>query len=170
MFILFETDSEKNPYRLRISNLPPTSTKQELKKRLNLNASKDLPRLILPEKQNPNSPMVVYLINQPSENFLRNKIREWNDKPFSESTPNKIKCQLEMNMDFFDWNDKSGLSETFVRSRTSSSISNTSSTTRLITTKYARWYKGDTDNKMNTKTDAHLVQSKMITRFFSIFP
>jgi hypothetical protein len=138
MCILFNIDSDKSFYRVRISNLPSTVTKEQLLKRLDLESEVFL-RLNLPDKPNSSSSMVAYLINQPSENFIRRKIRAWHGKTVSDDASNKMQCQLEMNMDFFDWGDKTDLLAANARSRASSSAS---STVGNITTKLAPWYKG----------------------------
>jgi len=141
---------------VRISNLPSTVTKEQLLKRLDI-GSELCVRLNLPDKPNPSSSMVAYLINQPSENFIRHKILAWHDKTFSEATSNKMQCQLEMNMDFFDWDDKTDLLAANARSRASSSASSTVGNIRSTITKIAPWYKGKKESNVNddepTKTN-----------------
>ncbi len=124
-------DSETSVYRVKISNLPSKITKEELLKRLNI-PLKYIERFEFPDQSVSNKPMVVYLVKQPSENLLRKKIREWHNSPFSKDLPNKMKCQLERNMNDFDWDDHSDSSEI-------------SSQSLPPTTKFAPWYDGKKD-------------------------
>ncbi len=141
MYTLFNIDPDKSFYRVRISNLPWTVTKEQLLKRLDIGSEVFL-RLNLPDKPNSSSSMVAYLINQPSEKFIRDKILAWHGKTFSEGTSNKMQCQLEMNMDFFDWDDKTDLLASNARSRASSSASSTAGNIRSTKTKLPPWCKG----------------------------
>ncbi len=154
-------DPAKSSYRVRISNLSSTITKEQLLKRLNID-KKYLNYLRFSDKLVSNEPMVAYIVNQPSENFMRSKIREWHNSPFSPDIPNKMKCQLEWNMDFFDWNYRSDLVEVLARNQASSSMSNTGNNTWPTTTKYAPWYDGKKDtpsissqNEQSNVTDAN---------------
>jgi hypothetical protein len=68
--------------------------------------SKSSNHLILqPAEQNSDSPKMAYLIRQPLENKLRQQIDKWHNTLFSPLTLQKIQCQLEINQDFFEWND-----------------------------------------------------------------
>ncbi len=114
--------------------------------------------------------MVVYFINQPSENLLRAKIRQWHNSRFSPDVSNIIRCQLERNMDYYDHGD---LSETSIRSRTSSSSSNTSNHT---TKKRNAWGKNENDTSFQTaesngilKTARKKAMSKIILGISSRF-
>ncbi len=89
--------------------------------------------------------MVVYIINQPSENLLRAKIREWHNSRYSPDVSNRIRCQLERNMNYYDWDDHGDLSETLIRSRTSSSASNTSNHIQSTTKKLNAWGNNEKD-------------------------
>jgi hypothetical protein len=126
---------------MRISNLPATVTKEQLLTQLNI-PSKFIERLKFPDQSVSNKPMVVYMVNQPSENLLRAKIREWHNIQFSPDVPNRIKCQLEWNMNYYDWDYRNHLSETLIRSRTSSSAFNSSSHIQSTVTKIAPWFNG----------------------------
>ncbi len=89
--------------------------------------------------------MVVYFVNQPSENLLRAKTREWHNSRFSSDVSNKIRCQLERNMNYYDWDDHGDLSETLIRSGTSSPASNTSNRIQPTTKKPNVWGKNEKD-------------------------
>lgn len=129
-------------------------------KRLNI-PERNISYLKFPDQPDPNMPIVVYLVNQSSEKFLRSKIFECHNKPFSTDTPNTMKCQLEMNVDFFDWDDKCHLLETFARSRTSSTISSTGNSTRSLTiTKPAPWYKGEKEGQSKSENDQQNRETK----------
>lgn len=129
-------DPAKSSYRVRITNLSPTITREQLLKRLNIN-KKYLDRLKFPDKLVSSETMVVYLVNQPSENLIRGKIRDWHNRPFSQDIPNEMKCQLEWSMDFFDWDDHSELARVFARNWASSLISNVDNNTRSTAIRYA---------------------------------
>ena len=58
-----------------------------------------------PGRADTSSAMVVYFVHQSSERFLRNRIGEHHDQPFSDSVPAKLQLQLEKNLDFFQWGD-----------------------------------------------------------------
>ncbi|CAF1455218.1 unnamed protein product [Rotaria sp. Silwood1] len=142
---------EKDLYRVRISNLPLNTSKEELQKRLNI-SEKQFSHLILSkdENQNASSSMVAYFICQRSEYYIRNKIREWHNSSYSESISNKIKCQLEINVDFHDWEDKN-------QSSSSSSI-------RMINdnnqSTYAPWYQREKEFQIEQSNNDNNKDSK----------
>jgi hypothetical protein len=141
---LSSLDIETNGYRVRISNIPSTVTKEQLLRRLNI-LPRYIERLKFPEQSVSNKSMVVYIIDQPSENLLRAKIREWHNSQFSPDVSNRIRCQLEQNMNDYDWDDHGDLSETLIRSRTSWSASNTSNHIQSTTKKLNAWGNNEKD-------------------------
>ncbi len=134
---------------MRISNLPSTVTKEQLLKRLDI-PSKYIERLKFPDQAVSNKPMVVYIVNQPSENLLRAKAREWHNIRFSPDVWNKIKCQLERNMTYYNWDYPNDSSETLIPSRTSSSASNTSNHIQSTATKMASWFNGKKNTSLTS--------------------
>ncbi|UJR11175.1 hypothetical protein I4U23_015356 [Adineta vaga] len=98
-------DPRRNPYRLRISNLSPLTTKEELLENLDIH-SRLITNLKFQEESTSKKSIVVYLVNQSSENFLRKKILQWQNKPLPTNTWKKIQFQLEKNMDFFNWENR----------------------------------------------------------------
>ena len=107
-------------YRARISNIPSTVTKQDLIRRLNI-PPRFIDLLKYPNQVSSKKLMVVYVIDQRSEKLLRKKIREWHNKSYSREQPSIIKCQLERNVNYFDWENHE---DSVDRSRASSTASN----------------------------------------------
>ena len=137
---------------MRFSNVPSTITKEQLRQRMDI-AVKYSDRLeFAPEEYISNGLMVVYFVQQPSENFIRSKIRSWHDKPYSNNQSSKIKCQLERNMSFFDWENDEDFS-------TRSRASNTNNQIRSTKTKLAPWYNGNQDSSSD-ESNLRPVQTK----------
>ncbi|CAF1163774.1 unnamed protein product [Rotaria sordida] len=155
---------EKDLYRVRISNLPSNTSKEELQKRLNI-SEKQFSHLILSKDENQNasssSSMVAYFICQRSEYYIRNKIREWHNSSYSKSISNKIKCQLEINVDFHDWKDKNQSS--------SSSIRMINDNNQLTIPKYAPWYRREKEfqiEQSNNNKDSK--KKNLVKNYFEI--
>ena len=115
--------------------------------------------------------MVVYLVNQPSENLLRQKIREWHDRPFSQDRPSRMQCQLEYNMDFFDWDDHNNAAGVAIQNQASSLASNRVDNICPSTTKFAPWYNGKKDTPSATSqiepsndTESKLIDANNISK------
>ncbi|CAF3332564.1 unnamed protein product [Rotaria sp. Silwood2] len=108
-----DENCEKNFYRLRISNLPTTANKEKLAKLLSIK-DEHISRIIFKEDRVENSSSVVaYLIHQRSAKYLRCLIHQWHDKCYSDDLPNKMKCQVEINADFYNWDNKCNPNEYF---------------------------------------------------------
>ncbi|CAM4826376.1 unnamed protein product [Rotaria magnacalcarata] len=97
--------SEDARYRVKISNLPPHITHDDLVKRLGIPWKFSCQLIVQPTEQNANHPKLAYLIRQPLENKLRQQIDKWHDSSFSSLITQKIQCQLEINQDLFEWSD-----------------------------------------------------------------
>ncbi|CAF5182289.1 unnamed protein product, partial [Rotaria magnacalcarata] len=169
---------EKNRYRVRISNLPSTTTEEQLKRRLNISDAQTS-NIILPKDRNKNALIVAYFICQPSEKYLRSKIHEWHNSQYSANVSNKIKCQLEINGEFYDWNDKTDIIEKWIRNQNVSSMRITTHNNQTSRTKCPPWYQGEKassstlshserlnssdpkciDWNMETSTEIHLLKS-----------
>jgi len=103
---------EKDFYRLRISNLPATTTKEELVKLLRITEEHST-RLIFKEDQDKNSSSVVaYLIHQRALKYLRSLIHQLHNHYGSDDPSNKVKCQVEINADFYNWDDDCNSNQT----------------------------------------------------------
>ncbi|CAF4370516.1 unnamed protein product, partial [Rotaria magnacalcarata] len=63
--------SEDARYRVKISNLPPHITHDDLVKRLGIPWKFSCQLIVQPTEQNANHPKLAYLIRQPLENKLR---------------------------------------------------------------------------------------------------
>ncbi|CAF3866485.1 unnamed protein product [Rotaria sordida] len=104
---------EKNFYRLRISNIPTTANKEELAKLLDIKGER-ISRIILKEDQDKNSSSdVAYLVHQRSVKYLQSRIYRLHDKNDSDDQSNKMKCQLEIDVDFYYWDDECHSNECF---------------------------------------------------------
>ena len=95
---IYISDSKCTRYRMKISSLPPnittTDVVQQLRMDSRLEHSLHIFREGSPTDTKPSS--TAYIVNQPSENFLRSKIYLWHGHLF-DSTPNyPISCQLEV--------------------------------------------------------------------------
>ena len=83
--------------------------------------------ILQPADQNSNSPKMAYLIRQLFENKLRKKIDEWHGTPFSTTIPQNIQCQLEVNQEYYEWNDSIDMLPSIGTSRCSSPTLSTQS-------------------------------------------
>ncbi|CAF1333720.1 unnamed protein product, partial [Rotaria sp. Silwood1] len=108
-----DEECKSNFYRLRISNLPITANKEGLVKLLKVK-DEHISRIILNEGQDKNSSSTVaYLIHQRSVKYLQSLICRLHDKYYSNSVPNKMKCQVEINADLLKRGDKCDSDECF---------------------------------------------------------
>ena len=62
--------------------------------------------------ENSNVSKVAYLTRQFLENKLRRQIDRWQNISFSSHPTSKIQCQLELNQDYFEWNDSTAIPST----------------------------------------------------------
>ena len=145
---MYLLDPERTTYRLRMSNIPSTVTKEELLKVFDV-LPKYADRLKLPDSPISDPFMVVYLVQQPSQNLLRSKIRQLHNKTFSRGQSHPMKFQLEPNMDYFDWNNDADLP-------TPSRISSSSTTT----TKAAPWSNGTEFQSSQTTRSPRIMRKK----------
>ncbi|CAM2708528.1 unnamed protein product [Rotaria socialis] len=145
---------KKNLYRVRISNLPSTTTEEQLKTRLNISDAQTS-NIILPKDRNRNALIVAYFICQPSEKYLRSKIHQWHNGQYSANVSNKIKCQIEINGDLYDWDDKTDIIEKWIRNQNVSSMRITTHNNKTNRTKYPPWYPGE---KESSSTLSHSEQ------------
>ncbi|CAF5096376.1 unnamed protein product, partial [Rotaria sp. Silwood1] len=75
---------------------------------------KPISPIILHQAQDKNSSSTVaYLIHQRSVKYLQSLICRLHDKYYSNSVPNKMKCQVEMNVDLLKRGDKCDSDECF---------------------------------------------------------
>lgn len=96
---------EEAKYRVRLSNLPRDVAREELGNRLGIK-SKHRNRLILQTDESENrATQTAYLIRQLLHNKLREQFGKWHNQPFSQQMPLLIQCQLELNQDYYEWND-----------------------------------------------------------------
>ena len=51
------------------------------------------------------STQVVYFIRQRVHNKLRQQLGQWHNKSLSTTKPQLIQCQIEIDQNYFDWND-----------------------------------------------------------------
>jgi hypothetical protein len=71
---------------------------------------------------------MAYLTCQPIENRLRQQIDKWHNTSFSSVQVQKIQCQLEINQEYYEWNDSIDITRPPENSRRPSSVSSSSST------------------------------------------
>ena len=114
--------ADKCLYRLRIGNVPRSTTAEQLIQRL------DIPLIQIgsvrfPETDSPSPFRVAYLVHQSSERFLRNIIGKHHDQPFSAGVAKRLQLQLEKDVDFFRWTDAREISRAPRRSSLSSAAS-----------------------------------------------
>jgi hypothetical protein len=109
--------SEYAHYRVKFSNLPSNVTHDSLMTRLKINPKLSHHLILQSTDQNQDSPRMAYLIRQPLENKLRQQIDKWHNTSFSSVIPQKIQCQLEINQEYFDWNDSTDMVQSFDHSR-----------------------------------------------------
>ena len=89
----------KGLYRLKLTGLSPTITREELRRSLPRIDNSSL--IFSPERSETN---VVYVVDQPSGNFLRKLIQQ----------SLTLECQLETNEDFFEWEHLAGARRSMV--------------------------------------------------------
>ncbi|CAF3930113.1 unnamed protein product [Rotaria sp. Silwood2] len=130
--------SRDDCYRVRIANFPPNATRPEIFKRLQVNSARIQENLILCNESSSTEPIIAYVIDQKSEIIVKKLIHSWHNQLFSTDQPYRMKCQLEINVEYF--NSTIGISISLtpqIQSRTPSIISSTDSmkvrkaTTRL---------------------------------------
>ncbi len=109
MKFLIYIGSENARYRIRFSNLPSNVTHEDLRKRLNIPQKMSKCLILQSNEDNSNSPQMAYLIRQPLENRLRQQIDKCHGTSFSPILTQHIQCQLEINQEFFEWNDSTEL-------------------------------------------------------------
>lgn len=89
-------------YRIRITNFPPDAKRPEILKRLSVNYTQILEKLILCNESEPNEPIIAYVVNQNSEIIAKRLIQSWHNQLFSTEQPYRMKCQLEINVEYFN--------------------------------------------------------------------
>ncbi|CAF1078081.1 unnamed protein product [Adineta ricciae] len=108
-------------YRVKLSNLPPDVTHDDLIKRLNINSKFDKHLILQPSDGNSTkSSITAYLVRQPSENRLRQLINKYHDTFYSSTRQQRIQCQLELAQEFFEWNDNADITSSVNSSRCAS--------------------------------------------------
>ncbi|CAF1022027.1 unnamed protein product [Rotaria magnacalcarata] len=101
-----DEDCEDDFYRLKISNLPIMASKEKLTKLLKLKDN-HTSRLIFNERQSESlSSKVAYVIHQPALKYLQTQVRRFHDQHYSYDTLNKMKCQIEINPNYYKREDK----------------------------------------------------------------
>ncbi|CAF3764252.1 unnamed protein product [Rotaria sp. Silwood1] len=94
--------SNEDGYRVRIGNFPHSATREQIFKRLTINFPKIRENLILCNESNPNEPIIAYVIDQMSEINVKKMIHAWHNQLFSSDQPNRMKCQWEVNVEYFN--------------------------------------------------------------------
>ena len=119
--------ADENFYRLKFSNVPSTMTEQAFGNhfRLTSTSTSFVPRLKFAEENDATDKIVVYLIDQIAENLLANRIEQWHHASLSETPANRIRYQLERNLDYYDWNDRPPVLNSSSRSGAESNASST---------------------------------------------
>ncbi len=97
--------SENARYRLGLSNLPSDVTHEGLATRLNIPRKFSQYIILQPNEENSTSPRMAYFIRQQLENRLRQLIDKCHGTSFSPLSTQHIQCQLEVNQEFYQWND-----------------------------------------------------------------
>ncbi|CAF3583590.1 unnamed protein product, partial [Rotaria sp. Silwood2] len=93
---------DEDGYRVRIGNFPHSATREQIFKRLTINFPKIRENLILCNESNPNEPIIAYVIDQMSEINVKKMIHAWHNQLFSSDEPNRMKCQWEVNVEYFN--------------------------------------------------------------------
>ncbi|CAF1131778.1 unnamed protein product [Adineta ricciae] len=108
-------------YRVKLSNLPPDVTHDDLLKRLNINPKFSQHLILQPFDGNSTKPSITaYLVRQPSENRLRQLIDKYHDTFYSSTRQQRIQCQLELAQELFEWNDNTDIIPSVNSSRSAS--------------------------------------------------
>ncbi|UJR19922.1 hypothetical protein I4U23_023054 [Adineta vaga] len=94
--------SDKDGYRVRISNFPPGVTRPEIFDRLRLRFYRDQKNLIICNENDPSAPPIVYVTDEDSLAFVKELIHAWHDQTFSRDQHTRMKCQLELNVDYYN--------------------------------------------------------------------
>lgn len=89
-------------YRIQITNFPPKTTRNDIIERLKLNMSQ-CENLVLPEDSNTQAPLIAYIVTQKSSTVAKRLIRSWHNQLWSDDKPYQIKCQLEINVEYFNF-------------------------------------------------------------------
>lgn len=98
-------DSDNGRYRVRLSNLPSNITEDKLMAWMKINKTFSKNLKLQPVEQSLDSSRMAYLERQPVENRLRQQIDTWHNTLFSSDSQQKIRCQLEINQEHYEWND-----------------------------------------------------------------
>ncbi|CAF1527907.1 unnamed protein product, partial [Rotaria sordida] len=97
--------STEDGYRIRVSNFPPNVTRSEIFRRLQVRFTRIGRDLILcNEEPNSTQPIIAYIIDRKSELIARQLIHCWHNEMFSSEQEYRIKCQLEVNVEYFNSN------------------------------------------------------------------
>ncbi|CAF1488187.1 unnamed protein product [Adineta steineri] len=94
--------SDEGGYRVRISNFPPDATRSQICSRLWLRFFRDFTNLVTPNENDPSAPMIAYATDERSSAFVKELIHAWHNQPFSKDPRYRMKCQLEMNVNYYN--------------------------------------------------------------------
>ena len=89
---------DEDGYRIRISNFPPNATREEIFKRLQLKYVPNQENLVLTSTE----PIIAYFTNHKSKSLTKSMIHTWHNQLFSTNQQYKMKCQLEINVEYFN--------------------------------------------------------------------
>ncbi|CAF4936692.1 unnamed protein product [Rotaria sp. Silwood1] len=95
--------SKEDGYRIRVSNFPPNVTRSDIFRRLKVrftSIGRDL--ILCNEEPNSSQPIIAYIIDRKSELIARQLIHCWHNQMFSSEQKYSMKCQLEVNVEYFN--------------------------------------------------------------------
>ena len=141
-YILF---AGEDGYRIRVSNFPPNVTRSEIFRRLQVKYTGIRRDLILRnEEPNTTQPIIAYIINRKSELIARKLIHSWHNQIFSSEQKYQMKCQLEVNVEYF--NSIIGILSSLSTQTESRTLSINLSSTQMGTPR-SKWKNIDNDDQ-----------------------